>query len=430
MNKKRHLFSTLFLLFVFLISCSNEYVSPTSTPSIQDTVSVETAIPEIPNSSTPTLTPIPFTPTLTASPSFTPTATINPFSTPKSIITLSEDHPSNTIFVWSGSQYGWLNPHSYQEDPGFVFADTPEIDPSFQAKTFAFAQNSHQVAYVFYENHATLWVADINLEHAVQLWVDEEDWLTYFSEGSSGYINWGLNDHFIFLSRKSIGMVYQLQNDQAIYLSGPCDRIAISPFTNQLAVWCPTGGETETAYLVLEQDGTSSLENILPEENVLVGDWVFAPHSNKVLYADSEGKIFIWDGDLNIQTDLHTLYGYRADGDAKILKWSFDGTKVIIFGYSENHLCPISSNGNELACWVIRDANTGEILWWPNEQNLPQEAVVALSDGFEIALSPDNQWVVLPYRASLIKITIVVSLITGEIQSISSTLWATVFWSK
>ena len=414
---------------------NNLNLPPTTEPfSSPTSLVVDTTIP--PNGSqsdktTPTHIPISSTATLTTVPSNTVMPTVEFTPTPKSNSTIPNNPPSDTIFVWSDTKYGYLEPWIFQENPGFVFADSPIADPSFQAETLAFSQNSHQVAYVFYENHVVLWIADINLKNTVQLWVDESDWLTYFSEGAVGKIIWGPGDQFIILSRKSIGMVYQLQNDIVTHLSGPCDRIAISPSTSLLAVWCPISEGQGSAFLVLEQDGSSLLETSMPEENVFVKEWVFAPGSNQVLYADDSGKLFIWNGNTNIKLDLDTGNTSLAVNEGKALKWSYDGTKILVFGYLNGAYCPESSSVGKLPCWSIRDANTGEVLWWPNEENLPSDVIVGLTDGFEVALSPDNEWVVMSYQdKSFIEHTIVVSIQTGEFQVVSLILFATAFWSK
>ncbi len=404
--------SLLTLFSLIYVSCSGTNPSSSAVP-IQNLDMRESATPM----NIPSATPAPDKPKTEETPTnpilTTTIPELSPTPTPSATSTTIFN---SGIFVWGKNLYGFLTPESeqlYQIDR-ISPKDSNVLGPA-SAISLVFSDYSNQVAYLTYQNELVeLWVADLSLQNTQKIWSDDENLLGYSSSYDVIKLTWGPGEKFIFLENRSYIIVYNLQEQSYLQLSGPCDHVVVSPTVKVISLLCPLKDD-EAVYLVLGQDGNFLKTDTIPEGKVfIVTDWVFSSDGSRILVATPQNELLITDTE-GVSLELPAEYTPpRWDVTQRVLQLSQDGSKIFVFGYDQTtNRCPEIV----LPCWLVLDAYTGKIIWYPNERTA--EGFGASSwDGYganwDATLSPDGDQVVLFIATEFSQFGIVSSIYTNE----------------
>ncbi len=384
----------LIALIIFTQACIPTDVKNTTSALVSQTPSFTVKPLAITSTPTPASTSVP-----TKTPSSTPTASSTASSTefqtvqPRPTNELIATNLAWKIYVWTKPLYGYLDPNQrYQEFITPLGGQYPREQTPETAVTVAFSNYTQQIAYMLEtpEHKLNLWLADLKFQSPASAWVDEDNLMGYSSVDDLLSIRWGPGDNFILLrNRPASGsnqdvhfwVIYAIKSSITTQLTGPCERIFISPQSNRFAVGCPID---ENGFMVLEQDGTQWNTTALPQNPISGKDWVFSPDGRRVLYANEADEIFVInEGGQQIQL----VTGYQGGGAGLIMKtlqWSRDGSKLLIYGNNETH-CPFSTfAGRTPPCWQVFDPDTGNLIWYASD-----------ASGITAAISPDGLWVVM-----------------------------------
>jgi hypothetical protein len=140
-----------------------------------------------------------------------------------------------------------------------------------------------------------------------------------------------------------------------------CDRIGLSPRTNEIALWCPAAENLEESYAVIEWGGdiwftaaapTTVLKIRAPEFQYPT--WAWSGDGKKVVFPDKDQQrpqILIEASTHSGELITRTIgdYGIAYSG----LSWSADGRYIAFRGQ-----CATSA-----PCLQVISANSGDIIW-------------------------------------------------------------------
>jgi WD40 repeat protein len=357
--------------------------------------------------------------TFTARPSVTISSTMH---APMLNAVCSEEFPKETIHYpdLTGSIFFSLPiPETLLDrmDPAYGFISLREWlrfeseDEGGLIAGVAFASNSGRAVFVQLSDQLELIVADLFTCDAWRVWTDEDGWLWDGKLHSKWMhpIRWGPNDKFLIVSsydQRPNYVIFDLEKEQAYLWQGECNLIMKSTQSSSLALGCEIAvGDTEERQIgMLEWDGSIWWSSEPIEENYeQVVDWAFSPDGDKVLLANEDLDVMIVDSQ-GIYLRIPVVFDppIWSNGEFRRgLKWSPDGTMILVYGQASDDLCPDlvpePDMNVERSCWLVFDSETGTNIWMAKE-NVALELESTwerLRFDFDADFSPDNKRLVM-----------------------------------
>lgn len=294
-------------------------------------------------------------------------------------------------------------------------------DPSF-AHSLAFSNYSDQVAYIPDKTAFSLWVGNVQLSEAALVWDDPDHWLGMNPEDFDRMkITWGPGDHSILLQNKLAVVIVSLLDGRAIRLEGSCDRIVLSPKTDEFALGCPAEENNVKGSLFIEHDGAmwfSADRKLI--FNQAVQAWAFSSDFQQVVFADTQNQVMVVHQKGRSMVPLPIRYAememaYNVNG----LQWSANGRRILAHVESQER----QGCAGQHACWVVLDSQEGKIIWIANQKNI---------DFYNLsgALSPDGQWLASSMTQNGLLSVGLISLDNGELFAISPRGADQLYWSQ
>ncbi len=391
----------------------------------------------------------------TAASTITPTTTIPPSATnAQSVVVSTDTVEENDDNIIPGIIYMWDFPPYLRvmdpNEPGLIFGITQEdeniIGPN-SGFSLSFPKYSDKLAYLVESDSGQieLWITDLEFKHASVVWQDTTDWLGNLSLtmlANQDQIVWGPGDNSIFIYsflNKDRFVLYSTKSKNEYYWIGKCDQIVRIDAESPLALGC-TGdlGDGQTAAIV-SLDGDiefGDFSQLIIGEEIL--DYAFSPDGKQVIYTTVTGE-FLISKSSEATLELSLSYGYKErkpfDSDTFMdgMQWSSDGTKILVFGNSTtSEVCPLTSDGFELHCWMVIDAKSGEIIWRmkefiANEINSSWDRLTAF---YGAVLSPDARWVIISLLDSPIEYLVLVSLTSDDVVTLANYFPKSMFWTN
>jgi hypothetical protein len=278
------------------------------------------------------------------------------------------------------------------------------IEPDIvgSATTLAFAHFSNRVAFWYRRpgEPGTLWLADIQLQEATPIYIDDAELFT--SDTSfpprDVSLDWFPNDKYLLvrpINQDALPILVDVST--GVYQpnwSWKCDTVIVSPKTSRLALLCTDNNKA----LIMEWDGefweatgTSDYDILWQwtEDDILplspsgsIPPW--SPNGSKIAFVSTSEPntlevITSLGESLSIPLEVETLFPHT-------IRWTADG-KILVGGYREDWP----------ASWFIIDSDTGEVLWSLEgtigfNLNPQQQGEQLLLSG---DISPSGQYVVL-----------------------------------
>jgi hypothetical protein len=262
------------------------------------------------------------------------------------------------------------------------------------ALTFRFANHEQLVAYFDWEN---VWIADITNQRKARLFEYE------YSHDRETQILWTPDDQHIIFDVDDGGLPAVIYNRSSGYFKEwpyRCDRIAISPQSNRIAIWCPADHDTNN-WAIVEWGGEIWYDDKAPEKIIVKSynfreEPLFPGHKQEFnrmpIYRNaawsSQGDLIAFFDPEDQNGDLHIInehgeeiqrYKARAYWLSKItdavvslpgfpLQWSQNNSKLLVYGVGEEgNPCPSRLRDGEIyenpACWQVLDLKKEQTIW-------------------------------------------------------------------
>ncbi|MDH5506648.1 MAG: hypothetical protein OEZ02_05465 [Anaerolineae bacterium] len=357
------------------------------------------------------------------------------------------------IFYWS---INGLYTRRLADDKGALGVST-KLDSFFPAEhtlelysrlSLTFSRYSQKLAYAHIneKNSLELWVADLNLCSLKKVFEDTDQWLGE-EPGKKMWplaiqIIWGPDDNSIIVVNQTKIIVISLTTNEKFQWSGTCDKILRSPVSDQFALGCSLEQEEGQQFGLIEMDGTIQMHpRPLADLGVTTLEWAISPQGDRVLYTTEDYHLFVGelagnDLALPLTWNLRMVRGFRLDTYKKGLRWSNDGSKLLVFGYeSSGNLCPKDPEGLhdmdiENPCWVVLDASTGEIVWWLKTDLLDGfgKPASGWNTFYEAVFSPDDKWLLMSFMITPIRYTLLISLEEDQIIILGNYALSNISW--
>ena len=383
----RVLVSLSFVGLSLLVGCIQEPGDKTQgPPSLQQTLPVATSTPttNVPSQPSP-----PLQQTL-------PVATNTPATNAPTKISPSFSQPALYFYDTGVGFYGYVSLDGKQISARLGF-DSPR-----------FAHYADRLWRLTWDEPPEMWISDLALHSNLKV---SEDSLP---PCSTSWWYWSPDDLHLICDAEDdskLGSIYHLQTgiwESWLYV---CDRVAVSPATERLALWCRSVVEP-ASFAIVEWGGEVWISPKAPA-SMLVQTSSQIPHSEWLWGWSAEGRkvaYFDTDGYLTIAsaqgTLLRTLPGARDSvnkPDPKLwesrVEWSADGRRILVLARGgTTKPCPSmsESGGENSSCWQVIDALTGEIIWHTSDfidQMTDKEAVRFLN----ASISEDGRYLALTY---------------------------------
>jgi hypothetical protein len=477
-NKTPAILFTLFMLILLVVTCQPKAaLRQESTARESELPTQETAPSRTPLLSTstrqiifptetrvlPTETPQPIS---QGNPVATPTRTVDRQPTPTmdraeiNAPALTFDNMLlSTVYFWS-----YKGPYTAFDLRGMrliklmglnqdIYPNSPGRYPgSSHTLNLAFANYSPFVAYIrgLLEKNTPreLWIADLTPKNAQKVWVDENNWLGNIrSLRYDSDILWGPFDRYVLIwsylpehperwwdvpEKPDHMVVYDNVKREAYEWRGNCNRLAKSPFSDRISVWCPLqSSDSGYTYAVLEPNGIFFTK--YDPETTLADTlaWRFSPAGDRVLFLGEDLRWHYTDQNQQIR-DIPVSYieNYRYPSPKAInFQWSQDSRRLLVFGKPDNpDQCPYTSldpnKPEKRGCWFVIDTQTQEVVWSiePSVITTVNLSVENASIDYNAALSPDGQFLILTitdFRLGYGNHLVITSLVTGESSEIT-----------
>jgi hypothetical protein len=195
--------------------------------------------------------------------------------------------------------------------------------------------------------------------------------------------------------------------------------------TGEMGVWCDL--ETAQGLIAVGISGRGDIvvESRAPEDTSLISESLFSPDGGSLLYATRDSRLHIAtaSGVLELPAIYSAQHTYPM---RRGMQWSRDGSKVFVFGTpTGDSVCPSVPLFEEVGrqtCWLLFDATTGGLLWFPDE-GIPEALGTSWSvlwNAFDATLSPDGEWIfmliptIFPGDAIVPQYGVVTSIVSGE----------------
>jgi hypothetical protein len=296
------------------------------------------------------------------------------------------------VYAWmavslQSSRYGFFNPNEDHQGGWNYLEPSNEMLRSKlgpgRSVSLAFSNFSDRLAYVVWNESAELWLSDVELSNPERVWIDETGWLGTISGFTDIRVVWGIADRYVVLYPTMFSdhiVIYDVEKSMVKFWLGGCNNLARGLVSQDYVIWCDSNDKSGSkTYLVLERE---ELEETDREPSIIskTMDWVYSSDGKSLLYATENLDIFTISGNSN-QLRFSAEYASPDLFDIMIrknLQWSQDGNKILVYAYGEpRDLCPQwnwdagKKRYEESPCWLVFDANTGNVIWKPDSRNIP-----------------------------------------------------------
>lgn len=365
-------------------AASSFHPTTEAAPTPKSSSTLRSASPSPIGGETPTPTPTFLT---TPTPDVTPAVEPTPSDSPAPTLPWEKTLRGQVFFAGSG-QYGVIDFGNLEDRwPEILYSCGSESVGPCDAVNLAFAHHAEMMAFWDSGSPARLWISDLSLEEVALILDDVDD------DYSSAQVLWTPDDSHIILETtgrsESPSLIYHVQRKILEPWPWDCDRIASSPLTKRLALWCPSasGGET---YAVVEWKGEIWVSNQPPTDLLVVQAddspwvWAWSVTGDQVAFydiSDPLGHLFICDaqgtcskilpGTSLLSTEPSRLKSFYAKISYPV-QWSRDSRWLLVYSNgSTDRPCPkrlSQVDGVSLLdapCWQVVEVATGEIAWTP-----------------------------------------------------------------
>lgn len=436
------------LVLLLVAACQNP---PSDSSTMTPKTTPEAAL-QIPTRKTPTVTHPTRPPTETEPP--TATATL-PAKTP-----LSYTSWQGTRFALYGfKEYGDLGGRylssnifavSNHATMRFVYISddplTPVNSPA-NASSLEFAHYSNRVAYWIDGKPGQLWLADLEARSAEHIYSD----LAGTFQDNAPRLNWTPDDLHVILdsgNSSASSIIVSLDDQNVTKWGRTCDRVANSPKTNQLALWCQTiiSPEQQNAnWAIVEWGGEIWYADVAPRDVGFSG--VAEPESALLAWSPNGDEIALLDKSdrNNYRLLLADSNGKRLEidypardtleimsGSSNQLQWSQDGTRLLAWLPGDSATpCPSYVYARALGqvktaepfCWRVLDVQTGETIWHYSTSESMLRQTLDTPDLSEwlpylAAISPDGGQIALEFTTGISDLGLVIELATGKVVNV------------
>lgn len=375
--------------------------------------------------------------------SATPTPTLTPIQTIVAESTTLPEIQEDTLLLIEAygqgySQFDYSKSRVFSNEPSnemlplsvldyhtSLESDDPDIGPG-NAQLLSFANFADKMAYWVTDGTAQLWLSDLALVSPQPIYTDDHRVYNDNSEDRTKFnLFWTPDDlHLIWsIESESPQFIYHLESQIIEPWPWNCDRIALSPRTNQLAIWC-VSEDSDSMFAVIEWGGDiwysdvpSSHELVKQNELSLFSPpvWSWSSNGEKLAYfdpADPEGRLFIVNRDGSVELSFPGAGWWQTEVVAEsrlflpriLLQWSENSNKLIVFAQAmKEDACPQyqdywSGSGDvfDVPCWHVIDMQSGRILWtWAEVVNATAEGEGSFWQVWDVAISPKGQQLAL-----------------------------------
>jgi hypothetical protein len=408
------------------------------------TVTPDKALPE-------SSTPYPIPPTELSTPSFTSLAV-----TPTQISVLSGSTPT---FTDSRLANGYIVPAINMDDLAYLSASAQssghinealflhfsqsnqysllDMDDSYPTLLddtllgtgstmfrIGFANFANWIAYE--DNQANFWIADLLNNRPILILtapITLQDELLF---------TWSPDDqHLIvdFDQPEISDLIFHLQTGQWEVWNYVCDRLAYSPHSQEISIWCPSVSNNN--FMVLEWGGESWYSEQPPEQEVLTSyenteqidkrfnafplyrNTGWSSDGDLIAYYDPQddtGALTIMNSYGEVQRQipgmaywLTDFYQENPNLPGSPIQWSLDGSRLLVLaiGKNTNPCSDFTSTFNNRTypnpgCWQLLDPATGETIW--QDSSLPYNTNVGIfirNQYYEVTISRHGQYISL-----------------------------------
>jgi len=317
--------------------------------------------------------------------------------------------PTGALYVWNegsegNSEYGRLATDRFNIGVDGVH---PQVETALgpdHAVALAFSRYSGQVAYLTQSDDLQLWIADSELLEVANAWTDSSNWMAGVPPDVLD-ISWGPADKSVIVSSPGANhlLVYSLSSREVLQWRGSCDQVAEAPRSAEPVLWCIPSDDQNGPYAFLDSTGDIQTSTSRPIEPTRVTDWVFSPDATRILIVDEDRSLMLVGGDSGV-VDLPVTRGTTAsEWEWPALSWSRDGRVILVFATPHvPGVCPPAASGpmgevQERPCWLVLDAASGEILWFPGEalEHALGTTLDRVNMGYAASISPDGVSVAL-----------------------------------
>ncbi|MDH5507892.1 MAG: hypothetical protein OEZ02_11795 [Anaerolineae bacterium] len=351
----------------------------------------------------------------------------------------NEELPDGFIYAWyfggpQSSYYKLDLGKSWRNNISRVGEDSIIGPFPTRASALAFSRYSQQIAYIMHTDRQEVWLADVQLNQIICLWVDQAEWLGEITLDEHVEIMWGPQDKSLIIHSlidTPRALAIDLSSGQVHKISGFCDQIARSPVTGKMGIWC-LEKESE-ATIALTGDGSIKVFSSAPDVDFTpVSDWVYSPSGDRLLYANEQNEILVISDEgktliLPIAYDPPECCGIT--GPKRELQWSQDGNFLLVYG---------TNNINGTLTWHIVDSQSGEIIWTEDIISIMHAldiktdhediGICVICGGQDAVISPNGKWFVSSYFVAGYRFSVLTSTTTGKSYQIGEGLLIYFSW--
>ena len=323
----------------------------------------------------------------------------------------------------------------FSQSKQYSLLDIDESDPSLIEDTLlgtgrtvyriGFANFENRMAYQ--DNQAKIWIADLLNRHPIEI---------LSARGASQQelmFTWTPDDqHLIvdFDQPEQPDLIFHLQTGQWEVWDYVCDRLAYSPVSQKIAIWCPSAANNN--FLVFEWGGESWYSENPPEQEVLISQEkpdspidkrfsAFPIYRNAGWSSDGEsmayydprdetGSLTIINSYGEVQKHIYGIAYWLTDFYQEHpylpgwpVQWSLDGSRLLVLaiGGSTNACSDfVSTFENKVyhnpGCWQVIDTTTSEIIWQDSGLHYNLNAGIFIRNQYhEATISRQGQYISL-----------------------------------
>jgi hypothetical protein len=194
-------------------------------------------------------------------------------------------------------------------------------------------------------------------------------------------LGWTPDDQHLIIQTSYLpedALIYHVQTGHLEAWPYDCNRLAFSPRSSKLALWCGNVSADDT-YAVIEWGGEIWLSKSAPQETfVQTGNLAWSMGARLLAFSDDtqpDGNLYLMDQAGNLIQTIPGIMAWRhpiyKDVWGTSLSWSANGKRLLIFapGSSEKPCMPDEYNplilgpDNNPPCWHVYDVERGQMIW-------------------------------------------------------------------
>jgi hypothetical protein len=261
------------------------------------------------------------------------------------------------------------------------------------ALVVSFANYANQMAFWTVTDEGQLWKSDLRYHAPKLIFKDEADKYKIenlnFADGQLNLV-WLPNDKYLILEsleNQAYNLIYDTVSNSVEPWPWNCNRLALSPRTEQPAVWCVSILH-ETQFAIVEWGGTIWYTDLEPAQEFATYDrnsralWAWSTDGRRVAYfdpLDPDGRLVILENGNPLMFFSGVAWWLTEDVELskitvpnKLVQWSENGERLLMWGHGiESDSCPswtsMSAPGPEdlyrIPCWQVIDTDGWEHVW-------------------------------------------------------------------